>query len=844
MKAMPNITLRALMNSRGFKPNPQQLEAIEHGSGPLFLMAGPGSGKTRVLLWRTLNLLVFKGVKAEQIFLSTFTEKAARQLVDGLRTYLAEATKFTGRPYDISQMYVGTTHGLCQRILSDTRFSAELVRPVAPRIIDEVDQFLLINRTLKDGLKKRGLKKEDCQLINAEVAVPQKKNSSSYHETTISLANLFNRLAEETVEPKVLRKYVKENNRHGLSLACDIYSDYLAALEQREEVDFSHLQLKALEALNRLPFKPHHFEHVIVDEYQDTNPVQEKIYHALAKGSKNLCVVGDDDQALYRFRGATVENFVQFRERAAKFLGVKSIKSIPLDINYRSKSQIVEFYKAYIDQIDWSAGKGKSHRIVDKRIKAHRKSEEEVVYITESSDKENKEAVADEVANKVRMLIKQKIVSDPNEVACLFYSVGSRPARDLRDALREAGIEVYAPRAGSLYNAEEVMCMIGIFALIMGCSTKDILLEEYRDWLETAIDFAKSVVESDEALGRYIKLRRAEASVAINDYQVLSELVAAAGFALKDEISAERIKSIFSSAVISDSAKRTIEKYLERERRNVRLAAIVKRASATDWGLLDLFYQLGGFDYFKKLLRSAEEGIDEGPAYNLGALTHILSRFNEGRGPVISGKILADHGGQFFNGHLMSLWRIGQGEVETDKSDSSFPKGRVPFLTIHQSKGLEFPVVILGDIGSTRRSPSKIEELMRELVSKPTAEPLERIDDFDVARRNYVALSRAQDLLILCNQMHANKPAFLNILNRAAKLSKLRKPKVEPRETEPLPKAYSYTADFLYYQKCPRQYMYFRRHNFVPAHTQTMFFGSLVHRTLEDLHNLLISRRK
>ena len=325
---------------------------------------------------------------------------------------------------------------------------------------------------------------------------------------------------------------------------------------------------------------------------------------------------------------------------------------------------------------------------------------------------------------------------------------------------------------------------------------------------------------------------------------MLTGRIKSAGRELKDEVTPDVALDLLDTPELSDSARKAIKKYCRTARRNLRLAVVVKRATATDWGLLDLFYQLGGFDYFKKLLQNAEKGIDEGPAYNLAAFTHILARFSESRGPVISGKILADKGGQFFNGHLMSLWRLGQGEVETDKADSSFPRGRVPFLTIHQSKGLEFPVVVLGDIGSTRRQPGKIEILMRELVSKPTAEPLERIDEFDVARRNYVALSRAQDVLILCNQMHANKPAFKNILDRADKLSKLRKPKVNSSEAEPLPKSYSYTADFLYYQKCPRQYMYFRKHNFVPAHTQTMFFGSLVHRTLEDLHNLLISRRK
>lgn len=83
------MTILELMHEHGFQPNENQLAAITHTSGPLFLMAGPGSGKTRVLLWRTVNLMVFHGIKPEKIFLSTFTEKAARQLQDGLRAYLS-----------------------------------------------------------------------------------------------------------------------------------------------------------------------------------------------------------------------------------------------------------------------------------------------------------------------------------------------------------------------------------------------------------------------------------------------------------------------------------------------------------------------------------------------------------------------------------------------------------------------------------------------------------------------------------------------------------------------------------------------------------------------------------
>jgi DNA helicase-2/ATP-dependent DNA helicase PcrA len=119
------LTIEDVWEAAMFKPNRAQERAIRHSEGPLYLTAGPGSGKTRVLLWRTLNLVVFHEVDPAEIFLSTFTEKAALQLREGLQALLGMVTNRTGRPYDLTQMYMGTVHSLCQRMLTDRRGAAE-----------------------------------------------------------------------------------------------------------------------------------------------------------------------------------------------------------------------------------------------------------------------------------------------------------------------------------------------------------------------------------------------------------------------------------------------------------------------------------------------------------------------------------------------------------------------------------------------------------------------------------------------------------------------------------------------------------------------------------------------
>ena len=160
--------LEKLWKGAKFKPNESQKEAILHTEGPLFLPAGPGSGKTRVLLWRVINLVVNHGVAPEEIYLSTFTEKAALQLRDGLRAMLGAVTAVTNKPYDLSKMYVGTVHSLCQRLLADRRFIPDRHRARPPVVKDELAQYIFIRRrsNWKSILKAGGLEKYGNRVIN------------------------------------------------------------------------------------------------------------------------------------------------------------------------------------------------------------------------------------------------------------------------------------------------------------------------------------------------------------------------------------------------------------------------------------------------------------------------------------------------------------------------------------------------------------------------------------------------------------------------------------------------------------------------------------------------------
>lgn len=841
-KSHSNASIEKLMEEHRFNPNAEQLAAIKHFDGPLFLMAGPGSGKTRVLLWRTVNLIAFHGVKPEEIFLSTFTEKAARQLQDGLRAYLSAATKHTGKLYDTTPMFVGTTHSLCQRILTERRFSSNLFGTKAPKVLDQVDQHFEIYNSLKQRIERLNLDTETKVMINQAFNTPQYSRSNSTHESAKMLITLFSRFGEEMIEPQAILKVSKKRKDEALRRVALLYSDYINSLSEHGLTDFSHMQSSALKVIKECKNPEAFFQHVIVDEYQDTNSVQESIYFELSRSSKNLCVVGDDDQALYRFRGATVENFVQFRTRVKNGIGAPKVTSIPLDTNYRSRGPIVNFYTRYIESHDWSDGKKGAHRIQEKKIKPNNKDDTNAVYKTKA---EKSTDIASEVAVKIKKIIDTGLVSNPNQIAFLYPSLGSQPVTEMIEALADHGLEVYAPRAGSFLEQDEPVLVYGLLARILGVNISEIRHEKYREWLEGAVEIADQAIESDKALAEYIMLRNNQALISISDYESLTQVLKKHNIDFGGQINAIEASRLLNAATLSPAAKAASLKYIT-IRDRIYVGALVKRATATDWGFLDLFYQLCGFKCLRDPINLGETGEDEGPLYNLSKITTQLSRFADKRGPVISGKMLSDGAAAFFNGYLYSLYRLDEGEAEIEDEESSFPLGRIPFLTFHQAKGLEFPVVVVGNLGQAKRPPSKVESLIRKLVDKSTSEPLDRIDGFDAMRKYYVALSRSKELLILCNIKRARMPLFDDLLEDIPSLDSLNvnKLKFAAHSEKPLPRSYSFTSDYMSYVRCPRQYMFFRRHSFSPAHTQTMFFGSLVHKTLEDLHNHIISLRK
>jgi len=852
VQVVPTL-LKDLWKQCGFNPNPEQKAAILHMEGPLFLPAGPGSGKTRVLLWRSVNLMAVHGIAPEELFLSTFTEKAARQLRDGIRSLMASVGKKTGQPFDPSGLYVGTVHSLCQRLLRDRRFSSRRSRTLPPVLMDEFDQYLfLLDHSLWRSIKRET---DPYPVSHLDVLKLFKQHGSSRDRALESLRSFFNRVSEERLDTAKGRKQAKDPT---LKKLLGVYDEYVASLKSSRDgetgrTDFSLLQGAALDRLQEVPHSHSVFKHIMVDEYQDTNSVQETIFFHLARATKNLCVVGDDDQALYRFRGATVENFVSFPKRCRERFG-KMPTQIVLGTNYRSKPPIVKFFSEFMQHpsCNWAGTNGECYRVADKKIVPARKEKGVAVLATLP---ESKDAVTAEIVQLVKRLLDKKRVADPNQIAFLFPSLKTEKVKLFREALEGIGLRVYAPRAGTFLKIPEVQAVLGLILHILGGESRA-QLTEFVGWLTLLDEEVQERLTRDRALQTFVRKKQEELHSATSDAKLLWESLSEKGLTKESPYCPEK-DGVFLMGLqdLSKRAKQSLKNknFYETARSRLKngrpfsMGYVVARVTSLDWNLLDLFYEITGLPVFRRVFELAEKGEDEGPVCHLGMLSQYLARFMA-KQPRLFANIGQDSGSprHKFEWFLQAIFRKEMPEYEDQ--ENPFPRGRIPFLTIHQAKGLEFPVVVLGNC-IKQLKPQGLEEVVAPLVERK-GEPPERQPLFDAMRLFYVALSRAKNLLVLPRfegkGTHQTLSPFKDILQSLPVLDNfnLDSLPVEKEDVESFPENFSYTGDYLLYRQCPRQYPFFRKYGFAPSRSQVMFFGSLVHQTIEDLHQELIYKRE
>lgn len=412
---MPNLTY-----------NESQKKAIQTIHGPVLIIAGPGTGKTFTLVERVIYMVSELAIDPSEILISTFTNKAALELLDRLSLQF----KNNNLKKDINDMFIGNFHSICRKILE--KYIVHLDLKAGYKVIDEVEKAYLIHKHLErfkavpgyHSLIGQNEVKEIADYINLvfEEGILERRSNNPTFQTILDLASVYEAIAME---------------KNVLDFSMHLYLTYKLLKEKPQVAEELRQQIRYL----------------MIDEYQDTNSIQEKILFELKGQDENICVVGDDDQGLYRFRGASVKNILEFPKKMQK-----PTQIIHLDINYRSTSDIVAFYTDYIEELNVIPNI--SHYRYSKKLNVADGQAYQSIYKLSAS---NDESFRDKILNSVKMLKGKGLINHYNELAILVSSVNEPRILRLKTALKRAGIGVYTPTTKTLLQRREIHYLIGAY---------------------------------------------------------------------------------------------------------------------------------------------------------------------------------------------------------------------------------------------------------------------------------------------------------------------------------------------------------------------------------------------
>ena len=679
-------------------------------------------------------------------------------------------------------MYIGTFHSICLRFLEENREFTRLKRNFI--LLDQFDQQYFLYQRLSEY---QGIKGSEHILG---------KPSAPWWGKADNLVKWVNKVSEEALNPNDLLNA----NEPEVQALGRCYEKYQAHLEEENCLDFSTIQVEALrlldehsEILNEIRAK---IQYLMVDEYQDTNTIQERILFKLAEPDFNLCVVGDDDQGLYRFRGATIRNILEFPQNFPD----GACQQVELTTNYRSHPDIIEFYNGWMEELDWTA-RDKTFRYEKTIVPNTEKNFTDIPAVLKVSGNPNTENWHQEVLAFLFRLKDSGALKDWNQVAFLFWSVRNKNVIALAKALEAGGIPVYSPRSNLFFDRTEIRLMIGALTFLFP------QFPEIRKWSKDALLDIWDYYDNSCFQAFVTELRKPENKSLLEWCQ-------------------KRAKAHF---------------YM---------------TEGTDYAFSGLFYDLLQFPIFSQYLGDVTQGtaIDSRPARNLAIFSQLLGKYEYIHGiSILTPKNLDRNLQRLFNRFFRFLKDGGIDEYE-DTSEYA-PSGCVSFMTIHQSKGLEFPVVMVGSLNSSPyKQYTNLDDLLqREYYSKEPFEPLTKIKNYDFWRLFYTAFSRAQNLLLLTCQEKTTgkrvpskyfKPVYDLVCPWRNESFQPEKLTLETIKDVDLKNAYAFTSHITVFENCARQYKFYRDLGFAPIRRNPILFGTLVHQTIEDIHKAVLRGEK
>ncbi|MFZ5845360.1 MAG: ATP-dependent helicase [Patescibacteria group bacterium] len=788
--------------------NSEQKTAVEFGDGPLLIIAGAGTGKTTVVTERIKHLISSGQAKPQEILALTFTEKASREMEERVDMAL---------PYGVTQMWISTFHSFCDRVLRQEAISIGF--DPGFKLMTEAETIMFFRKNLfKFDLKYfrplgnptkfvAGMLQHFSRLKDEDVTPNQYfdwvsskfKVQSSKLQSKIQNEDDIEELKKYQELVNAFRTYEELKVKEGVADYADLISNTLKLFRTRKKI------LKQYQD---------QFKYVLIDEFQDTNFAQNELAILLAGERQNITVVGDDDQAIYRWRGAAISNIIQFRKRFPR------AKIVVLTKNYRSTKEVLD--RAYELIQHNNPDRLEVAEKIDKKLESMRRIHGQKIGVIYTDRVENE---AEEVAKIIKSL-KLKVKNEEGQnyewkdFAILVRA--NNHAEPFTRALARAGIPYQFLGPGQLFRQPEV---------------KDL------------IAYLKVLYNFEDSVAMYRVLTMEWFAIPPRDIAVLSNFAKKFGLSLF-EAGESTLKTGNSRPLVSEATQNKIKKLIEMIHRHL---GLIKKETAGQ--ILFYFLQDTGllqqFAFYKTV---KEEKI----AANIAKFFDKLKTY----------EVEHEDASVFAVVDWIDLsMTLGESPLATDIDWTE--NNAVNILTVHSAKGLEFPVVFLVNLVAARFPTIE----RREQIPIPEAliKEILPVGDFHLEEERrlfYVGMTRARDLLYFAAanyygegkrekkispfMVEALGEEIVTSLKRQAlggvkQLNLLEWAKVEDKQTEISTRA---ALDYLSYSQletfstCPLQYKYRYVLRIPVPPSAALTFGDTIHRTLRAFYELVKAGEK
>jgi len=768
--------------------NKEQEKAVTHTQGPLMIIAGAGTGKTMVITHRIAYLMEQGLAKPEEILALTFTEKAAAEMEERLDRLL---------PYGYIDIQISTFHAFCERILRE--YAIDIGLPRDFKLVSELDAWLLIRKTF--------------DRFNLDYYRPL----GSPTRYIKSLLDHFSRAKDEMIEPEDYLRYAQEKEADLDGKTSDeqtttevkrllelsqAYHTYQQILLDNNALDFGDLILYTLRLFktrpNILNQLRERFRFLLIDEFQDTNLAQYELIKFLSAPKNNLAVVGDDDQSIYKFRGASLSNILQFET------DFPQSKRVILTRNYRSVQKILDCAYKFIQANNPNRLEARSEKdgSIKKQLQAHQSQEGIIEHLHFDTIEQEVEGVAKKI---IELKETQSDVSW-NDFGILLRANGS--ADPFVEYFEKIGIPYQFMALRGLYQKPLILDMIAFFRFI---------------------DEPQESASSYRVLNRVCELSMTDLVQITHEAHRKSQTIY------------ETICSIQTIHTISEQSRKTIESLLHLLS-SLQEESRVKTASEL---FLQVFKEAG---FLKRISKQSEQKQHELFRY-FQQFYERIRRFEEQNSDKHLHAFFAEFDHERESGEQGSL----SPDVEAGPE-------MVRIMTVHGSKGLEFRFVFIVNLVD-RRFPT-IErkdpiELPLDLIKEPV--PVGDIHLEEERRLFYVAMTRAKEGLFFTSAKNYGGARLKKCSRFLSELGFIQKEKYKNEPTaliQPLiiegsseksfsfilPKYYSFTQ-LTAFKTCPLQYKFAHLLKIPVFGRSTFSYGKTMHETLQKWFALWIERK-